>query len=70
MTDLPRFKIREAHGIGRLESPAEDDRQFAEFEDAEIAAIEASIDDGVWAVWENKTGEVLSVIYQRIAYRP
>ncbi len=62
--------IRERYSIGRLESPAEDDDQFANFTDAEIAAIEASIDDAVWSVWENTTGEVLSIAYQQIIYRP
>ena len=62
--------IRERYSIGRLESPTEDDDQFAGFMEAEVAAIESSIDDAVWAVWENTTGEVMAIAYQQIAYRP
>ncbi len=62
--------IRERYSIGRLESPAEDDDQFAGFMEAEVAAIEASIDDAVWAVWENTTGELLAICYQQTAFRP
>jgi len=62
--------MAEPYSIGRLESPAPDDEQFSNLEDAETAAIEASIDDGVWAVWDNASGEVLSVVYGSIAYRP
>jgi hypothetical protein len=67
---LPTFQIREAYSIGRLESPAPDDQQFAEPQTAEIAAVEASFDDGVWAVWENKTGEILAIVYQQTIYQP
>ena len=70
MTDIPKFVIRERYSTGRLESPTEDDDQFAGFMEAEIAATEASIDDAVWAVWENTTGELLAICYQQQCFRP
>ena len=70
MDDLPKFIIKETYSIGRLESPHPDDEQYSDFEEAEMAAIVASIDDGVWGVWDNKRGEVMAIAYQQIAYRP
>lgn len=64
------IEIKEKFSIGRLEYPRADDDQYAEFMKAELAAIEYSIDDSVWAVWENESGEVLSIVYQTITYRP
>jgi len=67
---LPTFEIVEAYSIGRLESPGPNDEQFAELDAAEIAAIEASIDDGVWGVWENKSGELMAIVYQLTSFHP
>ena len=36
--------------IGNPNNPTKDDARFEDQEDAEVAAIEASIDDSVWAV--------------------
>src|SRR3989304_4449210 len=62
---LPPFEIKERYSIGRLEYPAEDDEQFKELPDAEQTAIEASVDDAVWAVWENESGELMMIAYQQ-----
>ena len=67
---LPTFKIRQPYSFGRLLTPAPDDQQFAELEAAIIAAIETSGDDCVYGVWENKTGELLAIVYQQTIYQP
>lgn len=64
------FIVKELYSIGRLESPSLDDAQYETVQEAEIAAIEASIDDGVWAVWENDSGDVLAIVYQSEVYKP
>jgi hypothetical protein len=63
-------QIRQPYSIGRLLTPAPDDQQFAELDAAETAAVEASIDDCVYGVWENKTGELLAIIYQQTVFSP
>ncbi len=55
---------------GHLTSPLPTDQRFREYADAEKAAINGSVDDDVWAVWEDESGEVRAVIYQQIAYVP
>jgi hypothetical protein len=67
---LPTFKIRHPYSIGRLLTPAPDDQQFAELDAAEIAAVEASGDDCVYGVWENKSGELLAICYQQTVFHP
>jgi len=67
---LPTFQIRQAYSIGRLLTPARDDQQFAELDAAEIAAVEASGDDCVYGVWENKSGELLAICYQQTVFHP
>lgn len=54
--------------VGHLEYPKEDDEQFNDELEAEAAAIKASRNDSIWAVWDNESGEVLSIVYQEIAY--
>lgn len=34
---------------------------YEELEDAEIAALEASIDDSLWGVWDEDDGELVSL---------
>jgi hypothetical protein len=67
---LPKFVIEKKYSIGRLERPQPDDEQFDDFVDAEVKAIEESIDDAVWAVWENESGEILAIVYMQVVYRP
>ena len=55
---------------GHLTSPLPTDQRFAQYADAEKAAIAGSDDDDVWAVWEDESGEVRAVIYQQIVYLP
>lgn len=50
--------------VGVLIHPSKDDERFEELEDAEEAAIKASIDDDVWGVWEDDGGELQSIAYQ------
>lgn len=40
------------------------DIRFEKLEDAEIAAILASVDDHVWAVWDEDDGELVSLAFQ------
>ncbi len=55
---------------GHLTSPLTTDQRFGEYADAEKAAIDGSVDDNVWSVWEDESGEVRAVIYQQIVYLP
>lgn len=64
------FVPTQKYSVGRLENPTKDDEQFDDVVDAEITAIERSIDDGVWAVWENKTDEIIAIVYQQHTYHP
>ena len=58
------------YSIGDLERPKRTDRRFEDVEEAEIAAIEASIDDGIWAVWDDNDRQVLAIVYQQDIYHP
>jgi hypothetical protein len=55
---------------GHLTSPMPSDQRFSQYADAEKAAIAGSVDDDVWAVWEDESGEVRAVVYQQIVYLP
>ncbi len=55
---------------GHLTSPLSADQRFAQYADAEQAAINGSFDDDVWSVWEDESGEVRAVVYQQIVYLP
>jgi len=44
-----------------------EEERFEELEDAEIAALEASIDDSLWGVWDEDDGELVSLAFgQRV----
>ena len=58
------------YSIGALVMPGKDDPQFDDYGKAEEAAIAASYDDGVWAVWENESGEIQAIVYQQMVYTP
>lgn len=55
---------------GHLTSPLPNDQRFAQYADAEQAAVNGSVDNDVWSVWEDESGEVRAVIYQQIVYLP
>ncbi len=55
---------------GHLTSPMPSDQRFNQYADAEKAANAGSVDDNVWAVWEDESGEVRAVVYQQIVYLP
>lgn len=56
--------------IGNPNNPTKDDPRFDEQEDAEVAAIEVSVDDGVWAVWDDEDGEVVALAFGRVIFNP
>lgn len=58
------------YSIGHLMMPSQDDEQFEDEHMAESKAIDESYDDGVWAVWDNVSGEIYSIIYQQVIYEP
>jgi hypothetical protein len=62
--------MRQQYSVGRLLSPGPEDHQFAELEAAEVAASDASGDDCVYGVWENKTGELMAIVYQQTVFSP
>jgi hypothetical protein len=55
---------------GHLTNPQQDDPRFGEFADAAQAAVDGSVDDGVWAVWRDDSGEILAVVYQGEIFTP
>jgi hypothetical protein len=53
--------------IGNPLTGAKEPEEYEELEDAEIAAIQASIDDGLWGVWDEDDGELVSLAFgQRV----
>lgn len=53
------------YSVGRLEHPHEDDQRFHDETNAIRNAMAASIDDSVYGVWDDDTGELLHIVYQR-----
>ena len=51
------------YSIGDLERPDSADSCFASQEEAEVSAIERSIDDSPYGIWRNSSGELLSIAY-------
>jgi hypothetical protein len=59
------------YSIGIATNPREDDQRFEDREVAEpAAACDASIDDDVWAVWDDETGEVIALAFQSQLFWP
>lgn len=54
--------------VGILTRPSDDDILYDEIEDADEAALNNSIDDDVWAVWDVHDGELMSIAYQRTLF--
>jgi hypothetical protein len=51
--------------VGALKYPEVGDPEFEADHDAEIAAIEMSLDDDVYGVWDKENGELISIVYQQ-----
>ena len=56
------------YSIGDPNMPTPEDRRFDELIDAEDAAVEATIDDHVWAVWNDENGEVLCLAFGGVLF--
>ena len=50
--------------IGNPETGKRTDMRYEKQELADIAAIEASIDDQIWAVWDEDDGELVALAFQ------
>jgi hypothetical protein len=55
---------------GHLTDPQPDDPRFKEYTDAARAAVDRSVDDDVWAVWQDDSGEILAIVYQDQVFTP
>lgn len=49
------------YSIGNPLTGHKEPERYEECEDAEIAALEASIDDALWGVWDEDDGELVSL---------
>ena len=65
-----RRNRRIVFSAGHLLTPQPSDQRFEKYDDAVTTAMNESADDDIWAVWEDESGEVLAVVYQRIVYLP
>jgi len=50
--------------IGNPETGKRTDMRYETQELADIAAIEASTDDHIWAVWDENDGELVALAFQ------
>jgi hypothetical protein len=55
---------------GHLTDPHPDDPRFKEYADAAQVAVKRSVDDDVWAVWQDESGEILAIVYQGEVFTP
>ena len=46
----------------------DDRREFDNYQDAESAAEDESIDDSFWGIWDDRD-ELVTIVYQGMAYR-
>jgi hypothetical protein len=53
------------YSIGDPITGKKTDERFEICEDADIAAIEASVDGRVWATWSEEDGEIISLVFQQ-----
>lgn len=51
--------------IGSPLTGTKEPERYKELEDAEIAALEASIDDSLWGVWDEEDGELVSLAFEQ-----
>ena len=51
-------------------NPRPDDPRFKKYAEAEQAALDGSVDDDVWAVWQDDSGEILAIVYQGQVFTP
>ena len=55
--------------VGVLQRPDPmNDETFEDLEDAENAAIRASIDDDVWGIWNTEGDSLVAIAYQQSVY--
>jgi len=64
MSDFNAPKVT-TFSCGHLEYPKDTDDHFDTLEEAEESAIDGSIDDSAWDVWEDETGDLCSIAYGR-----
>lgn len=57
-----------SYSIGDPHGPTQQDQHFESFDEAEETAIQSSIDDRVWCVWDDKDGSVECLVFQGVAY--
>jgi len=57
-----------SYKVAPLFNPNKDPETFDDYEDAEIKAIENSIDDDAWGVWDEETDHLEAIAYQSTAY--
>jgi hypothetical protein len=57
-----------AFKIGNPLTGFKEDETYEEVEDAEEAAINASIDDSLWGVWDEETKDWLSLVFMQTLY--
>ena len=62
LTYIPN-RISDVYSTYQLAKLSEDPR-FKEYAQAEQVAVDGSVDDGVWAVWQDDSGEILAIVYQ------
>jgi hypothetical protein len=55
---------------GHLTSPRPDDPRFNEYTEVEQAALDGSVDDSAWAIWQDDSGEILAIVYRGQVYTP
>jgi hypothetical protein len=53
--------------VCRIEGPEHDAEHFGNYEEAEICAIQHSLDDGFWGVWDN-LDRLEAIAYDGILY--
>ncbi len=53
------------YSIGNPLTGEKQEERFEELEDAEVAVLEASIDDSLWGVWDEDDGELVSLAFQQ-----
>lgn len=54
--------------IGNPKTGEKELEEYAEIEDAEEAAVKASIDDGFWGVWDEETGTLISLAFGSVLF--
>jgi hypothetical protein len=53
---------------GTLTNPRPQDQRFDFLDEAIEAAVKGSMDDFVWGVWNDDSGELMAIVYQGLVY--